>query len=101
MTHLILHKVRGEPAYDVAHQMRCPECIGDGCDECEGTGHWWITTTYGHRAYPVAVTALSWLDLPSGNVTNLRDHYHWKQEVVEYIDLRHILSVGPSLSRRP
>jgi len=40
MTHLILHKVRGEPAFDVAEKLQ----IGDE----EG----WIIPTSGHRAYP-------------------------------------------------
>lgn len=40
MTYLILHKVRGEPAFDVAEKIM----IGDE----EG----WIIPTSGHRAYP-------------------------------------------------
>jgi hypothetical protein len=40
MTHLILHKVRGEPAFDIASKLQ----IGDE----EG----WIIPTSGHRAYP-------------------------------------------------
>jgi hypothetical protein len=35
--HLILHKVRGEPAFDVATQL---------------DNGWWIIPTSGHRAYP-------------------------------------------------
>lgn len=38
--YLILHKVRGEPAFDIAHKIQ----IGDE----EG----WIIPTSGHRAYP-------------------------------------------------
>lgn len=63
---LILHKVRGEPAFDVAIKMDCPACHGVGtpdvpddwpyrvvgCDECDGTGEWWIIPTSGHRAHP-------------------------------------------------
>lgn len=37
---LILHKVRGEPAFDIAHKLQ----IGDE----EG----WIIPTSGHRAFP-------------------------------------------------
>lgn len=37
---LIAHKVRGEPAFDIAHQMLIDGEVA------------WITTTYGHRAYP-------------------------------------------------
>lgn len=38
--YLILHRVRGEPAFDIAHKIT----IGDE----EG----WIVSTSGHRAYP-------------------------------------------------
>lgn len=47
MTHLILHKVRGEPAFDVAEKLM----IGDE----EG----WIIPTSGHRAYPWWIIELS------------------------------------------
>jgi hypothetical protein len=51
--YLIAHKVRGEPAFDVAIQIPCPECDNDpGCTECDGLGYWWIIPTSGHRAYP-------------------------------------------------
>lgn len=61
---LIAHRVRGEPAFDVAEQMQCPECRGypfggypedldgPGCHECDSLGYWWIIPTSGHRAYP-------------------------------------------------
>jgi hypothetical protein len=49
---LIAHKVRGEPAFDVASQSDCPECDAQGCHECDGLGYWWIIPTSGHRAYP-------------------------------------------------
>ena len=38
--YLILHKVRGEPAFDVAYQMEIGDEVG------------WIIPTSGHRAYP-------------------------------------------------
>lgn len=59
--YLIAHKVRGEPAFDVAIQMGCPICepmrqgLDEGplgCNECDGEGYWWIIPTSGHRAYP-------------------------------------------------
>lgn len=55
--YLIAHRVRGEPAFDVAQRIHCPECNphGDqwkGCHECDGRGIWWIIPTSGHRAYP-------------------------------------------------
>ena len=40
MIFLIAHKVRGEPAFDIAEQMP----VGDEI--------WWIIPTSGHRAYP-------------------------------------------------
>ena len=49
---LIAHKVRGAPAFDIAEQILCPECQGAECPECDQTGHWWVVTTSGHRAYP-------------------------------------------------
>ena len=87
---LIAHKVRGEPAFDVAEQMTCPECHGEdvmACPECNYTGFWWIIPTSGHRAYPILTWTMddftginpirelgpvlnhpSWAALP--------DHYH-------------------------
>ena len=55
--YLIAHKVRGQPAFDVATRMECPLCTqedGDipGCYECDDFGYWWIIPTSGHRAYP-------------------------------------------------
>lgn len=62
---LIAHKVRTQPAFDVAIKLPCPECDtiieADGqlefssqsdCPECNSEGHWWIIPTSGHRAYP-------------------------------------------------
>ena len=43
--YLILHKVRGEPAFDVAE--RC-----DGMGTGDDPGPWWIIPTSGHRAFP-------------------------------------------------
>lgn len=56
--YLIAHKVRGEPAFDVATKMQCPECAAQGCSECDNTGWWWIIPTSGHRAYPYAQTEM-------------------------------------------
>jgi hypothetical protein len=47
MSYLILHKVRGEPAFDIADKLQ----IGDE----EG----WIIPTSGHRAYPYWYGTLS------------------------------------------
>lgn len=89
--YLIAHKVRGEPAFDVATTMICPECSdGDdceGCAECDGTGLWWIIPTSGHRAYPYYDVSLNEIDgtfmtdivkqmMPEG----LPDHYTTQAE---------------------
>ena len=42
---LILHKVRGEPAFDIAIR-------DDSMGTPEDPGPWWIIPTSGHRAYP-------------------------------------------------
>lgn len=43
--YLIAHKVRGEPAFDIA---MCCEDMGTATDP----GPWWISATWGWRAYP-------------------------------------------------
>lgn len=97
---LIAHKVSGEPAFDVATQMDCPECMDAagtnyGCVECDNLGYWWIIPTSGHRAYPYWAVALNniddrhelslecWRDLgndseywPPEMPSGLQDHYH-------------------------
>ena len=55
--YLIAHRVRGQPAFDVATRMECPLCTQEdddipGCYECDDFGYWWIIPTSGHRAYP-------------------------------------------------
>lgn len=61
--YLIAHKVRNEPAFDVATRIECSICGGQGyeinncdlevtCHECDSLGYWWIIPTSGHRAYP-------------------------------------------------
>lgn len=69
MTHLILHKVRGEPAFDIAEKIQ----IGDE----EG----WIIPTSGHRAYPHRYWPLDDLsDVSDINRAGYHDHPY------EYID---------------
>lgn len=84
--YLIAHKVRGEPAFDIAQEMTCPMCDGHGdipsdltCFECDGTGRWWIIPTSGHRAYPYNTALL--VDVASildGMPPSLPDHYAHK-----------------------
>ncbi len=79
--YLIAHKVRGEPAFDVAQHMTCPKCnaTDDHCTACDGVGHWWIIPTSGHRAYPYWHDDLTWymdemVQVPE-MPPSLRDHY--------------------------
>lgn len=57
--YLIAHIVRGQPAFDIAERMECPEChpgydlpATHFCDECDNLGYWWILSTCGYRARP-------------------------------------------------
>ena len=85
---LIAHKVRGEPAFDVAARMDCPLCKGEGgyihdygadtCEECNANGYWWIIPTSGHRAYPYNWAYYEFESLLppcDGMPSNLPDHY--------------------------
>lgn len=58
---LIAHKVRGQPAFDVAIKMTI------------GEEQWWVLPTTGHRAYPFGYLPLSCLfhkdeEYPDGGV---------------------------------
>jgi len=67
---LIAHKVYGEPAFDIAEKMDCPECHVLGCVECDEVGYWWIISTSGHRAYPFWCCAIEELDFLNGRHPN-------------------------------
>lgn len=56
--YLILHKVRGEPAFDIAHKLQ----IGDE----EG----WVLSACGYRAYPWDSIPLSELGQGNGMIYN-------------------------------
>lgn len=70
--YLILHKVRGEPAFDIAIKWAV------GGPEVE---EWWIIPTSGHRAYPYwymslqEATKLVQLPLSAIPPTDWPDHY--------------------------
>lgn len=78
---LILHKVRGLPAFDIAN---CCDDMGTEDDPAP----WWIIPTSGHRAHPYSTCDLysisleSFLSLPkllevdSPQWVALLDHYH-------------------------
>jgi hypothetical protein len=75
--YVIAHKVRSEPAFDIAVRIDCPICEGDNdvCHECDDKGYWWIIPTSGHRAYPYDWTVFDepaeFRPMPDGWI----DHY--------------------------
>lgn len=82
--YLIAHKVRGEPAFDIAEKLQ----IGDE----EG----WIIPTSGHRAYPYwhcPLREYSWngWNQPGRMPPNLRDHYTVTRAVEPKVDTRALL----------
>lgn len=83
---LILHKVRGAPAFDIAE--RC-EDMGTGGDP----GPWWILPTSGHRCYPVASWLLS--ELTNG-VGGPIEQYDWSS-VPDHYEVR----VAPYRAQNP
>jgi hypothetical protein len=100
--YLILHKVRGEPAFDIGEMIE----VGDEA--------WWIISTSGHRAYPYRHWELTEIcardDHMYRSVTNFTDpipkdwpdHYECKGEVVQpKIDIGKLLSkLAPKIHRR-
>lgn len=60
--YLILHKVRGEPAFDIATQLEV------GAEEGLSWEKIWIIPTSGHRAYPWYAVALKDLHLGTSNI---------------------------------
>lgn len=92
--YLVAHKVRGEPAFDIAERQPCSECrtyeyiesiavakSNSGCPECDQRGFWWIVSTSGHRAYPYWSEDINALMYAAGYIvdksmpTDLPDHY--------------------------
>lgn len=68
--YLILHKVRGEPAFDIA------ERVGEDSD-----GEIWIIPTSGHRAYPYEAMKLGEMEhRPTGWVPT-GEWFDWVKEV--------------------
>jgi hypothetical protein len=76
--YLILHRVRGLPAFDIARRLTCTVCngseikeigayLGSPCDNCED-GHIWLIPTSGHRAYP-------WHTIPLGDLAERYDSF--------------------------
>lgn len=63
--YLIAHKVRGQPAFDIAEKMDMPAALG---------GPWWIIPTSGHRAYPYWHCEIEPTNVPQ-MPAGLVDHY--------------------------
>lgn len=113
--YLVAHRVRGEPAFDVAERMDCPMCpdpIGkEHCFECNDEGYWWIIPTSGHRAYPYWSVPLKdiddqyeldlfyWKDLSSSSECwppemplDLPDHYPPRHSSSPSLDISTLLA---------
>ncbi len=89
--YLIAHKVRGEPAFDIAERMVCPLCDSAGCPECDD-GFWWIIPTSGHRAHPYAHKECEWDALSVGlPPSDLPDHYPVAAEPRARLDISAML----------
>lgn len=73
--YLILHKVRGEPAFDIAQRVQ----IGDE----EG----WIIPTSGHRAYPFLTWELGKLEDELSPLQKLIDLFHEKLQTKQWLGL--------------
>lgn len=94
MKYLILHKVRGEPTFDVAERL-CPgprpcqpECgLWNGEECCEADA--WIIPTSGHRAYPAKHWELAQLSQEVDLPDDLRDHYEYLPEPAAKPEPRH------------
>lgn len=107
--YLIAHKVRGEPAFDVAVRMDCPLCREDGgtiswgCHECDSLGYWFIIPTSGHRAYPYWDAPLSDCTATKGMSTKrifIEDHPMPPDLPDHYPHSSHTPTSGPSLAER-
>lgn len=73
--YLILHKVRGEPAFDIAEKM-----------EVEGE-EWWIIPTSGHRAYPIWGEPLNhFVQFKDGMVNWISDKPAWGYGMASFSD---------------
>ena len=98
--YLILHKVRGEPAFDVAQKIMI------------GGEEGWIVPTSGHRAYPIATRELArldidifagdfikdedgWPDLPDHYSTTRDDHSYLEEEARSLLIRRGLIKPTP------
>lgn len=78
--YLILHKVRGKPAFDVAIKVQ----VGAEDETQSGwIGEWWIIPTSGHRAYPSWSKPLSELGIVTLPDTNMAWGYNFDTGTVQ------------------
>lgn len=90
--YLILHKVRGEPAFDIA--IRLLECTE--ADETKGIvtlDEIWIIPTSGHRAYPswsVPLSRLGWNNPDVENWTKICDNYVVRDKTVLLMEVANL-----------
>lgn len=100
--YLILHKVRGEPAFDIAEKL-----------DVEGDEEIWIIPTSGHRAYPYKCWALSELEGDVGQYyfehvvhelpADWPDHYQTKalkEPSIGAASLLQAIGLAPKINRR-
>jgi hypothetical protein len=80
--YLILHKVRGEPAFDIAEKIMIGEEDG------------WIIPTSGHRAFPINMTPLATPITPVNEADwkALPDHYQTTKEPPFKLNVRQLLA---------
>jgi hypothetical protein len=104
--YLIAHKVRGEPAFDIATRIKCPECNNRydrifSCFECDCLGYWWIIPTSGHRAYPYFDVQLNekWMQVLTEMPADLPDHYQTRAEPSRIEQLKAMLPAKPVYRR--
>ena len=94
--YLILHKVRGEPAFDIAQRLDCEEEV-------------WIIPTSGHRAYPFHWIPLEYIHQqaslafpPVSIPDNWPDHYaiHAAAKRTPIKDLLAAIGITPPTLKR-
>lgn len=119
--YLIAHKVRGEPAFDIATKDPCFMCqwfenaAGEQCEprwpqaectECDGAGFLWTIPTSGHGAHPARWWPLT--DLYDGDcsvVDEFKEHSaaafdalpdHYPTRAAPTISLTEALGIRPT-----
>ena len=84
-SYLILHKVSGEPAFDIAIQLETEEEI-------------WIIPTSGHRAYPYQKWPLNCLILRADVVETIEDIPEIPKDWPEHYQNARSANLEPKLS---